>query len=67
MPDLSQVMLNVFVGIVQAFQKIPPLNALAPHQSEPPFVITQLVVIALFVVLAILAAKRFRIVPVRPA
>src|SRR5262245_42125028 len=34
--------LNVFVLIVQAFQKIPPLNALAPTQSEPPFLLTQL-------------------------
>ena len=32
--------LNVFVGVVQAFQKVPPLSALAPTQSEPPFVIT---------------------------
>ena len=28
---------NVFVLIVQAFQKISVLNALAPTQSEPPF------------------------------
>ncbi len=52
--------LNVFVAIVQSFQKIPTLTALAPHQTEPPFAITQLVVLGLFVVLAILAAIRFR-------
>jgi len=51
--------LNVFVGVVQAFQKIPVLHTLAPKQSEAPFVVTQLAVIALFVVLAIRAAKRF--------
>lgn len=51
--------LNVFVGVVQAFQKIPALNAVAPTQNEPPFAITQLVVLALFVVLAIVAAIRF--------
>jgi hypothetical protein len=39
--------LNVFVGVVQSFQKVPALNALAPTQSEPPFAITQLVVLAL--------------------
>ncbi|MGZ8811903.1 MAG: hypothetical protein ACXW29_12260 [Thermoanaerobaculia bacterium] len=52
--------LNVFVGIVQAFQKIPALHAIAPKQSEPPFQVTQVVVLVLFVVLAIMAARRFR-------
>jgi hypothetical protein len=59
--------LNVFVGIVQAFQKVPALKAIAPTQTEPPFAITQLVVLALFVVLAIVAAIRFRTEPVRAA
>jgi hypothetical protein len=58
--------LNVFVGVVQAFQKIPALHAIAPHQSEPPFVVTQLVVLAIFVLLAIMATGRFRLEP-RPA
>jgi hypothetical protein len=56
--------LNVFVGIVQAFLKVPALKALAPTQSEPPFKLTQLVVLALFVALAIAAAFRFRREPV---
>jgi hypothetical protein len=51
---------NVFVAVVQAFQKLPALQPLAPTQSEPPFQITQLVVLVLFVVLGIMAAKRFR-------
>jgi hypothetical protein len=51
--------LNVFVGVVQAFLKVSPLKALAPHQTEPPFVVTQLVVLSLFVLLTIVAAKRF--------
>ncbi|HEY0405535.1 MAG TPA: hypothetical protein VGC89_07390 [Pyrinomonadaceae bacterium] len=55
--------LNVFVGVVQAFQKLPSLKALAPTQSEPPFLLTQLVVIGLFITLAIIAAIRFRIEP----
>jgi hypothetical protein len=50
--------LNVFVLIVQAFLKVPALKAMAPTQSEPPFLITQLVVMALFVVLAIVAVNR---------
>jgi len=59
--------LNVFVGIVQAFMKVPALKAMAPKQSEPPFLITQLFVMALFVVFAIVAVKRFRSEPVRAA
>src|SRR5712691_603672 len=34
---------NGFVGIVQSFQKIPALKALAPTQSETPFKSTQFV------------------------
>ena len=52
--------LNVFVLIVQLFEKVPALNALAPTQSELPFKITQLVVLAIFVVLGIFAARGFR-------
>ena len=52
--------LNVFVGIVQSFEKVPALKALAPTQTEPPFKTTQLVVLALFVVLTIVAVIRFR-------
>ena len=52
--------LNVFVLVVQLFQKVPALKALAPTQSEPPFAVTQLVVLALFVLLTIMAAIKFR-------
>ena len=51
---------NVFVGVVQSFEKIPALKAMAPTQSEPPFKLTQLMVLALFVVLTFVAAIRFR-------
>lgn len=57
--------LNSFVGVVQAFQKVPALTALAPNQTELPFVVTQLVVLALFIALTIAAAKGFRGEPVR--
>jgi hypothetical protein len=56
---------NLFVAVVQAFEKIPALNALAPTQTEPPFKLTQLFVLAIFVLLAIAAAIRFRIEPIR--
>ena len=59
--------LNVFVLVVQAFEKVQALKALAPTQSEPPFLVAQLVVLALFVVLTIFAVKRFRIQPARTA
>jgi len=44
------------------------LNALAPTQSEPPFAVAQLVVLAAFVVLGIATVKRFRqpLASVRP-
>ena len=62
---------NVFVLVVQLFEKVPSLHALAPKGSEPPFAITQVVVVALFIVLGIAAAKGFREQPVltreRPA
>jgi hypothetical protein len=51
--------LNVFVLVVQAFEKVPALTALAPTQSEPPFLVAQLVVMALFIVLTIFAVKNF--------
>jgi hypothetical protein len=51
--------LNVFVSIVQAFQKLPFLHPLAPTQSEPPFLVVQLIVVAIFIVLGFLAARRF--------
>jgi hypothetical protein len=51
---------NVFVGVTQAFLKIPALHALAPQQTESPFVIAQLLMLALFILLTVVAVKRFR-------
>lgn len=53
--------LNVFVLVFQLFSKVPVLKALAPTGSEPPFLVAQLVVLAVFVWLTILAAKRFHV------
>ncbi len=52
--------LNVFVLIAQLFDKVPALKALAPTKSEPPFQVTQLVVLVLFVVLGIRAVFKFQ-------
>ena len=51
--------LNVFVGVVQAFQKLPFLTPLAPTQAEPPFLIAQTVVLVILVVLGGVALRRF--------
>jgi hypothetical protein len=52
--------LNTFVGVVQAFEKIPALHRLAPTQAEPPFAIAQVTVLLLFLVLGVLTGRRFR-------
>jgi hypothetical protein len=52
--------LNVFVLVAQTFMKVPVAHALAPTQKEPPFLIAQLVVMAIFIVLGTFAVKKFR-------
>ena len=52
--------LNFFVLIVQLFEKVPALHALAPTKSEGPFKIAQLTALILFVVLGFLATRNFR-------
>jgi hypothetical protein len=51
---------NVFVLIAQSFQKVALLNVYAPKGTEPPFAITQGVVLLFFVFAIILGIKRFR-------
>lgn len=52
---------NCFVLVVQMFQKIPSLKALAPTQSEAPFKLAQGVVLLLFIALGTLAVMRFHV------
>lgn len=49
----------VFVGIAQAFLKIGPVKALAPTGAEPPFLIAQLVTLAIFIWIGIRATRRY--------
>ncbi len=56
---MTALYLNCFVGITQAFSKLAVLQAFAPKLTSPPFAVTQLIVLALFVGLAILALRRF--------
>jgi hypothetical protein len=51
--------LNTFVLVVQLFEKVPALKALAPTQSEPPFQFAQLAVLLIFTLLGIRAAMKF--------
>lgn len=51
--------LNVFVLIVQLYEKVPLLKALAPTQSEAPFIATQVVTLMLFLLLTTLAVLKF--------
>ena len=60
---VAALYLNVFVLVFQAFLKVPALRALAPTQSEPPFKLTQAVVLLAFVVIGVLAVRRFRPAP----
>jgi hypothetical protein len=51
---------NVFVLIAQSFQKVALLNVYAPTGSEPPFAITQGIVLLFFIFLIVLGIKRFK-------
>ena len=50
--------LNVFVLIVQLFQKVPALRALAPTQSEPPFAIAQGLNLVFFIWLGVAVTRK---------
>ena len=56
---VASLYLNIFVGVVQAFQKLSFLQPLAPTQSEPPFLIAQVAVLLIFLILGFLAVRRF--------
>jgi hypothetical protein len=50
---------NLFVLVVQSFQKIDFLRVMAPTQSEPPFQIAQGAVLIVMIVLAAAALRKF--------
>jgi hypothetical protein len=60
--------LNVFVLVVQLFRRVPALKVLAPTQTtEPAFMITQVVVLLVFVAITVLATTKFRHAQLRTA
>ena len=57
------VYLNFFVLVTQLFVKVPALHALAPNapdNPEPPFLIAQVIVLAIFVWLIWKSVRNFR-------
>jgi hypothetical protein len=56
---------NLFVLVVQLFEKVPALQAIAPTQTESQFKLVQLIVIVLTILLGIIAVVRFRPEPAR--
>ncbi|MDL2407134.1 hypothetical protein PY650_15970 [Rhizobium calliandrae] len=57
---LALLFFNCLVLIVQSFQKIPPLHALAPADNAPPVLASQLVLLAVIVIVGFLSVRRFR-------
>ena len=53
--------LNFFNLNMHLFRRIPALIMAAPKQTEPPFVLAQLLVLALFVWLGVVAYRRFHL------
>lgn len=54
---------NLFVLVVQLFQKVPALNAYAPTGSEPPFAVVQGIVLLACLAAGFLAFRRFHPLP----
>ncbi len=58
--SITAFYLNVFVAVVQAFQKLEALRRLAPTQSELPFVVVQAAVLLTFMVVGYLSTQRYQ-------
>ena len=56
---IASLYLNVFVFIAQSFQKVSFVHPYAPTGAEPPFLISQGVTLVAFVILGVMAARRF--------
>ena len=51
---------DLFVLVAQSFAKISFLKTLAPTQSEPPFLVAQVIALVIFIAFGVLAIRRFR-------
>lgn len=57
---VAALWLNVFVAVVQSFNKFAYLNKFAPTGAEPPFAVTQGIVLILFIIVGVAAVRRYR-------
>lgn len=57
------VYFDAFVTVVQAFLKIPALNAIAPTQQSPGFIVAQTVLLVAFVALGFAVVRGLRRAP----
>jgi hypothetical protein len=57
---VASLYLNVFVLVAQSFVKVSALTALAPTQTEPALAVTQAVILAIFVLIALISVIKFR-------
>ncbi|MFS8037090.1 hypothetical protein ACI7BZ_09010 [Xanthobacter sp. AM11] len=64
---VAALYLNLFVLVAQLFLKVPALQALAPTQAEPPFLIAQLAVLAASIALCVAATRAARRAVPQPA
>ncbi|MBB3610933.1 hypothetical protein [Rhizobium sp. BK602] len=58
--SLFMLYLNCVVLVVQSFQKIPALNAIAPLGNEPSLLAVQVVLLVAFLIVGLLSLRRFR-------
>jgi hypothetical protein len=58
--SIAALYLNVFVGLVQLFQKVPIL-AEGQRVNQLPFITTQLLALVIFVILCVTSVKRLQI------
>jgi hypothetical protein len=56
---LVALYLNCFVAVIQSFMKVPFVHDLAPTQTEPPFVIAQVVVLVIFIAFGFFSVRSF--------
>ena len=61
--SVTALYLNFFVPIVQSFQKVTILHELAPTQSEPLFLVAQVLAFAAFVAAGWVSVIRLKQVP----
>ncbi len=64
---VAPLYLNVLVLVAPSFQHTAVLQPLAPTPSEPPFLVAQVIVLALFVGAGVFALIRFRPAAPQPA